>query len=212
MALHMQLAALEAAALPPLVLPPDVEQWLEGQLDAARVAAPPVLPHPQLLAAVQQQVQQLPDSPSRRQKRKHEPGSSPPAQVFRKVATEAGTAAPVAQRSWAAIVAGGAPSARAQAPPAAPAPAISGLPLWEQLKQRLDAEKAQAAGLHDAALHVATGNNVAPAPVQAAWQQHQQPALANGAAGGKPSLLQTLRAAASAERTANEWLVRLAHQ
>jgi hypothetical protein len=66
----MQLSALEAAALPAVVLPPDVDQWLDQQLEAAKAALPPVLPHAALTAARQQQPQQRPGSPSLRQKRK----------------------------------------------------------------------------------------------------------------------------------------------
>lgn len=227
-ALHMQLAALESAALPPLVLPPDVLQWLEEQLEAAQAAPPPVLPHP-LLAAAQQR-QQQPGSPSLRQKRKYAASASPPGQALR----QAPAPAAAAQRSWAAVVAGAGPAARVQAPapaPAqggrllmpAPAQGISSLPLWEQLRQRLDVEKAQAAGLRDHAMLAATGMGAVHATPLPAWQPQQLRPLENGVGGSchpspapdpsssmKSPLLQQLQAAASAERAAAERLARLA--
>lgn len=218
----MQLVALEGADVPPLVLPPDVEQWLDEALDAARAAPPPALPLPALLApppsaqqAQQQwqQAQQQAESASQ-QKRKRQASASPPGQAPRPAPAAA------AQRSWAAVVAG--PGAAAQQPRPAAGPPISSMPLWQQLRQQLHSEQQQTVGLRDHALAAAIGSTP---PAAAPWQlQPPQPqvlepwANGNGAAaaattpgsGGKLSMLNALRASAAAERAAAERLVRLA--
>jgi hypothetical protein len=199
-AVHMQLSALEAAALPAVVLPPDVDQWFDQQLEAAKAALPPTLPHAALTAARQQQPQQRPGSPSLRQKRKWQ-ASSPPAAASERQPAAAATE-PAPQRSWASVVA----SVRAAAGQAAPA--ISRLPLWQHLKQRLAAEQQQEQGLRGLAVFAASGEErvVAPPPVE-------QPPLGIGGEDGSGytlPLLQQLHQAASAERAATARLVQLA--
>lgn len=200
-AVHMQLSCLEGSAIPPLVLPPDVEQWFEGQLDAARAAPPPVLPHP-LVAAAQQQQEQQGGSPSLRQKRKWQPGSPELAQAEQQPAA-------LAARSWAAVVAGGRAPAQAAA-------GISKLPFWAQLKQQIASEQQQALGLKDHAVLAAAGLGPVGAPMQ--WGQV---AMSNGggfaAAAAAPSaaaasaspLLQALRQQAAAEKAAAARLLSL---
>ncbi len=206
----MQLAALEPASLPPLVLPPDVVQWFEEQLEAARAASLPVLPQGMSSAArqqqppqqQQQQLQQQVGSPSLRQKRKWQAGSPP----------HAGAAAgqPAATRSWAAVVSGKPTDYRALA--AQHVPALSRLPYWQQLQEQLQAERQQSIGLRDHAMLAASG------AAASGTLSQQLPEAANGssdssllpAAASQSPLFQTLRQQAASERAATQRLLHLA--
>ena len=202
-ALHMQLAALESASLSPLVLPPDVVQWFEEQLETARAAPVPLLPQATNLAATQQQQQQQQlqvGSPSLRQKRKWQASSPPHA--------TAAAGQPLAPRSWAAVVSG-VPADHA-ASSAQRLPAISRLPYWQQLQEQLQAEKQQSFGLRDHAALAASGaaavgTHVAQPPEAAGGAG--SPTLA--AAASQSPLLQALRQQAASERAATQRLLHL---
>ena len=204
-ALHMQLAALEAAALPPLVLPPDVAEWYEEQLVAARAAPVPAAPQARPAAALQQQQQQQQQqlhSTTLRQKRKWQPGSPP-------LVGAAEQQLP-AQRSWAAVVSGmpaHSDAARQQGP------AISRLPYWQQLQEQLQAEKEEALGPRSHSTFASAAAAAAGADVQRhqvpSGEGSEGPSVPSGAAGSR--LLQALQQQAACERAATQRLLRLAH-
>ena len=205
----MQLAALESASLSPLVLPPDVVQWFEEQLEAARAAPVPLLPQgavstisrpqpPQPQPPPQQQL----FSPSVRQKRKWQAGSPPYA--------GAAVEQPPASRSWAAVVSGapGKPTATV----AQRTPAVSRLPYWQQLQEQLQAEKQQSLGFRDHAMLAAAGTAASGSLV------HHPPVATNGGGNGsmpaaavsKSPLLQALQERAASEWAATQRLLHLA--
>lgn len=218
-AAHLQLAALEGESLPPLVLPVEVEHWVEKQLAAAGTAAPPALPFA-MRAAAQGQQQQQPRSgaPSVPKKRKWQAGS--PTSTVDAVAPAA--AAPA--RSWAAVVAGR-PAAATAALQQPAVSAISKLPFWQQLKEQLAAEQHRELGLQEHAV-LAVTNMLSPSgqhlssrgcgvhDAVAGSSLAAAGAAAPGAAAtepsnGRPSLLQQLQQEAMAERAATERLVRI---
>lgn len=135
-AAHMQLAMLETAGVPPLMLTPDLEEWFNQQLGAAK-AALPLPPH----AAVAQQ--QRPGSPSLRQKRKWQATGLPPGSSADQQPCVAAVSAPAQQ----------------QQPDSS---AISRLPFWHHLKQALLAEKHQEVDLQEHAVLVAADTTFLP--------------------------------------------------
>lgn len=220
-AAHLQLAVLEADRLPPLVLPVEVEQWVESELTAVETAAPPALPAALLAAARPQQKQhQRGSGPSVLQKRKWQAGSPPSAAGG--PATE--SAAPT--RTWAAVVAGRSPSSSAAAALQQSAvPVISKLPFWKHMTEQMAAEQQREQGLQEHAVLAAT--DMLPPdgqPVPSSGIAHGDfihyslvaavTASAGGGAGapgnGRLSLLQRLRQEAMAEQEATERLVQTA--
>ena len=185
-AAHMQLATLGGPGVPPLVLTPDVEDWFDQQLEAARAATAPALPRATVMA-VRTEQQLRPGSPSLGQKRKWQAGSPP---------------SPVANES--AVGAWPGPAHRQTGPPQVSP--FSKLPLWQRLQQALLAEQDCEVGLNQHAIEAAACKVILQGPALPEQNGGDDEA---GCVLARTGTLAQLRQAAASERTATERLLQL---